>query len=926
MRIHSILVFLFCLCFAANSKAQLYLQLEKADSLSIASEYNASIDLINAVLNANPRNFLRSQAYYQLSYNFLQLYDLDKSYEYNRKSLDIRDRLHYEFIAGNYMRFGTIEMLKGNHQAALDYFQEAKDLPHESLQFSGILDGYLGTIYERLGKADLALEFYNNSLEILRWELDENHPDISVAYYNLGNYFAAQNNNNKALENYEKSIVIELKTAWGADGNPRLAKAYNAYGLLTYEQETDLVEAKKLFEGALLASKGFERLTAASLINLAQVDFLNRDFQGVKEKLNKAAAELDHSTEDEEPQYFVPLILDKKLYANLLQIRTQVYLEEYFESKDINDLKNAYESSTLALDVFEGQLLDFYNDKSQLELLDNSKDIYETAVYVASKLHEIKGEKKYLEAALKFAERGKAIVLKNQMQQFFGMLEADLPEDLKTKEKLLRNELTYFETSLAVKHEADNFRKATLRLHREYKDLLKSIEKSAPQYYDLRYQVSNVSISSIQRKLASDEVLISYYQGAQLYYVFAIGKKETQMYYAYQDAPLETESKIDFKKIKDKASGGFPMPTQTTKSPDIPKLPKPDPGIYTQYTEMDLKAGVDKGLTGMIKLSKGQFIAANHSLYRRLIEPIKPILKKKKKLVIIPHGDLHYVTFETLLKEKPKKKKIKYHKLKYLIKDYSVSYEMSADFFVENVITKSPTINSIAAFAPVFNPADKIGYTLEAEQMVFDSSNWVGMKDSRSMMPDRNSFAMLKYSEDEVIAILELFASKKGEGKAFIRNDATEDQFKKEAANYNHLHLASHSFVNTLKPNLSGVALSPSKNEDGILFAGEVMNLDLRNTDLVVLSSCESGVGELIRGEGLLSLNRAFRFAGVRHSISTRWKISDKASAKLMVYFYQKLLSGASYAEALRFAKLKMIKKSNTAIPKLWAGFTLTGR
>ena len=925
MRIHTFCNLLFIFCFALSSSAQDYHKIVKADSLSQANEFAASIDLINEVLNNNPRNFLKAQAYYQLSYAYLQLFDLDKARDFNQKSLELRDMLHYEFIADNYMRFGTIELLQNKLETALDYFLEAKELPHPDLQFSGILDGYLGATYERLGKTEEALEKYQSSLEILEWDLGENHPDVSVAHYNLGNYYASIERYGEATTHYEKSILIELKKDWGSSkANLRLANAYNGLGLVLFKKNMDVEGAISSFKGAILASKKHRRLTAVSKLNLAETYFVIRDFDLAKKEIDQALSQL-YFGEEENLQYSIPMTLDKGLYSRGLQLLTEIYLDEAFPYQNVENLSKAFETSILTIAYFEGNLLDFYTEKNQLQLLLNTRDVFEQTIYIALKLFEITSDTKYQDEAFKYAERGKAIVLKNQMQQFYGMLGADLPENLKKEEQRIRNQLAFFETDLAVKYKADNFRKEVLNLHREYQMLLENIEKSAPQYFDLRYQVPEVSIAAIQEKLSEQEAMLSYYQGNNLYYIFAINKNDVKTYFTAQNAPLETSSKTGLNDLNKKINEKFPKPDKKAKKTDIPKLPSPDVGIYTQYTEdeLDLQAGINKGLRSTIKLSKEQFVAANHTLYRRLIEPVKEVIKRKKKLIIVPHNDLHFLTFETLIKTKPKKK-VKYNKLKYLLKDYAISYEMSADFMLDKKETSKVILNSISAWAPVFNPSDSLGYVLSTEDLLLDSLSFEGTQ-MRSLMPDRSTFNMLKYSEDEVVSIINTFAKKNRNGKAFLKADATEVEFKKEALNYNHLHIASHSFVNTTLPKLSGIALAPSGDEDGILFAGEIMNMDFSNTSLVVLSSCESGTGALVRGEGILSLNRAFLFSGVDNTISTRWKISDRASSELMANFYKKVLDGAGYSEALRYAKLKMIKKSKTATPKLWAGFTLTG-
>lgn len=918
------------ICFIVLSvSGQSYKKLALADTLAMRNDYRGAIRLINEILDEKPRTFLKAQACFQLSHAYLQLYDLEKAYRYNEMSLALRDRIQYEFIADNYMRYGTIALLQGNLEEALDYFLEARDLPHESLQFSGILDGYIAAAYERLGKSQKALTFYRNSLEVLSWELESDHPDISVAHYNLGNFFFSTGEYIKAIEAYEKSVLIEMNTDWGSNSeNPRLSRAYNALGTSIFKEKLDLPEAKKLFEAAIRASKGYPRLRAMGKLNLAQLFFVERKFE-LAEKTIEEALTLLNNSDEEDPRFFIPLIIDKKLYANGLQLKAEILFESFETNKNQSDLVKAFENSELAIEVFEGRFMDVYLEKSQLALLSRAKDIYEQNIFLGLKLFETLNDKQFLDKAFRSAERGKAQILKNQMQQFQSMLALEIPEATRKQERALRQKLQLLETDLGVKYEGDNFRKASLELHRQYGDVLKKLEQSAPEYYDFRYYLPDLSIEKIQNRLANDEVLISYYQGAELYYIFAISKNELDYYYNFQNAPLPEKSK---KKIPTPASpeqmakSGFPLPKRGKKKKDDPQFPKPDVGIYTKYTEkdLDLKTSVNRGMKGVIKLSKTQFVEASHALYRRLIEPVKDILKKKKSVIIVPHGDLHFVTFETLLKQKPKKKP-KYHKLKYLIKDYSVAYLSSADFLTEQKSLNSGQSMKWVAFAPVFSPSDNLGYTLNAGDIIFDTL-YTEADDLRALTPDRTSFKELEYSEKEVRSILGLLAKKGVEGKAFLKGEATEDALKKNQNNYNYLHLASHSFVNSDYPNLSGLALIESAEEDGILFAGEVLNQDFKNLELLVLSSCESGIGTLAKGEGLLSLNRAFQIAGVKSTVSTKWKISDKATARMMTTFYKKLLDGASHSAALRYAKLRMIKKSKTATPRLWAGFTLTGR
>ncbi len=113
--------------------------------------------------------------------------------------------------------------------------------------------------------------------------------------------------------------------------------------------------------------------------------------------------------------------------------------------------------------------------------------------------------------------------------------------------------------------------------------------------------------------------------------------------------------------------------------------------------------------------------------------------------------------------------------------------------------------------------------------------------------------------------------------------------------------------------------------EDGWLSAYEIFNLKLK-ANLVVLSACETGLGKEVKGEGLMSLTRAFMYAGAPSVVVSLWKVNDAASKDLMVAFYRQLRGGEklSYSEALRRAQLEMIGKGNA--PKFWAPFVLVGK
>lgn len=177
---------------------------------------------------------------------------------------------------------------------------------------------------------------------------------------------------------------------------------------------------------------------------------------------------------------------------------------------------------------------------------------------------------------------------------------------------------------------------------------------------------------------------------------------------------------------------------------------------------------------------------------------------------------------------------------------------------------------------------------------------------------------------------MKLFEKTENKAEAFLYKSAAEDRFKSELSkgSYRFLHIATHGFADEKNPALSGLIFSTpdsSSEEDGVLHAEEMFNLKV-NADIAVLSSCESGIGKLYKGEGMLAITRGFLHAGVSNLVFSLWKVSDKQTCALMVEFYRNVLKGKKYQNSLRQAKLKMLEDKNSAIPYYWSSFVLVGR
>jgi CHAT domain-containing protein len=140
--------------------------------------------------------------------------------------------------------------------------------------------------------------------------------------------------------------------------------------------------------------------------------------------------------------------------------------------------------------------------------------------------------------------------------------------------------------------------------------------------------------------------------------------------------------------------------------------------------------------------------------------------------------------------------------------------------------------------------------------------------------------------------------------------------------------LAAHGYFDEAQPSRSGVVLSTAQpgSEDGVLQAFEISKLKL-NADLVVLSACQTGLGKLLGGEGIVGLTRAFLSAGAQSVVASLWNVNDAATAEFMKHLHRQLRRGVARDQALRQAKLAVMQTPDTPWrhPYFWAAFVLIG-
>jgi CHAT domain-containing protein len=166
--------------------------------------------------------------------------------------------------------------------------------------------------------------------------------------------------------------------------------------------------------------------------------------------------------------------------------------------------------------------------------------------------------------------------------------------------------------------------------------------------------------------------------------------------------------------------------------------------------------------------------------------------------------------------------------------------------------------------------------------------------------------------------------------KIFNGKEASEENFRKNVEEYDILHLAMHAFINDSLPAFSSLAFAQYETEDqtknGLLNTTDIYNFKL-NAKLTVLSACNTGSGQLKKGEGIMSLARGFLYAGCPAIIMSLWEVEDESGTEIMTSFYKNLKKGKNKDESLRLAKLKYLESVNSrrAHPHYWLGFVSIG-
>ncbi|QHT70237.1 CHAT domain-containing protein [Rhodocytophaga rosea] len=580
-------------------------------------------------------------------------------------------------------------------------------------------------------------------------------------------------------------------------------------------------------------------------------------------------------------------------YINGFHLLTSLQLKAETLEKSCNTSKEnllvAYKTYC-SLDTLTWQLLDAHTEETdKLAFTTKSGDIYQSALRLSVRLHRETGEQRYEDKAFYFAERGKAGVLASTLADSKARKFSGIADSLLKSDERLRSEIAEYKQLLAQEYangqEADSsklqgYQNELFSAHRTQEKLMAALETHYPRYHQLKYQSSLVTPSQLQSVLDAQTALMEYVVSDSLLQVFVITRKSYQLHSVSLDSLFVRRLSAFRQAI---LSG--------------------DQDLYEQTA---------------------------YPLYQTLFA--HPLPKSIKELILIPEGELTTLPFEALLTSGDVNKK------EYLLEKYAISYAYSASLLYERLQQKQTSQEKhLLAMAPVFEDSASnvimasnrsVLSGLQTEPVAAAEQTGEKRIAMRGQLLDGTYVSPLLASKGEVETIASLFEQKGYKASLYLHQQAGEEKLKaKGMAAYNYIHIATHGFVNGQYPELSGLlfAQDSTSEEDGILYTGEIYNLALQ-AELVTLSACETGLGKLAKGEGIIGLTRALLYAGAKNVVVSFWKVPDNSTAELMGSFYKALLSGKSKGAALQQAKMKMIANKDYSHPFFWAPFILVGK
>jgi CHAT domain-containing protein/Tfp pilus assembly protein PilF len=843
-------------------------------------------------------------------------------------------------LANFYEVTGAYSRAESLYQQALAIQQTVRGMDHPAT--ATILDNLAG-LHTTMGLHDKALPLHKRALAIREKALGAEHADVATSLTNLGRLFHEIGDYTQAETLFQRALTISEKTL-GPD-HPDTAISMNNLAAL-YQDTGAHKKAEELYRRMLAMREktlGPEHpSTANALTNLATLLLATGSYNEAEPLLQRALsirekalgpahpdtasaygnlASAYHEAEDyarAESHYQTALdriekAMGKEHHRTALALNNlaSLYLDKGAFAKAVSGLDQAVAINTHALGPHHPSTALFLGNLAIAQWADGntaaalaSLERTQTIEQRNAKLFLLSGSdarkraymqqfqpSSYVNASLSpdfVRSRAVALGLTSVLQTKGLVLDAmtdsvgRLRQSLKPEDQAILHQLTGVAQQLsAVTYQSNNslasdtLRQRMTELSAQLELLEADVSKRSAEW---RLQLASVTPQGIQRAIPRDAILLEWRQ------------------YRPQD-PRDRTKKA--KAVKHRYAAyivkreGEPVVVDVGEAQAIDDLAKNFRRSLSERTNLYVREDAK-------------------DLYEKVFKPLRPYLGDATHLLIAPDGALNIVPFAALLDETGN----------YLAARYEMSYLTSGRDLLS--FGSAPVARGGAVV--VANP----DYGLSSPNGAQPSSE-----------TQLKSFPALAETAEEGSVLKTLL--KVDTESLLTQGKATETRLK-ALRGPRILHIATHGFFladealsavtksageNPLLR--SGLALAGAnlrrlgENDDGILTAAEVAQMDLRGTQLVVLSACETGLGDLQNGEGVYGLRRALVLAGAESQVTSLWKVADDATKDLMVDYYQRLLKGEGRSEALRNAQLTMMKSKDRSHPYYWAAFVPIG-
>ena len=809
-------------------------------------------------------------------------------------------------LAGLYFSQGNYTKAELLHLRALAIREKVLGEEHPDVAAS--LNN-LAELYFSQGSYTKAEPLYLRSLAILKKVLGKEHPSVAISLNNLAGLYRVQGNYTKAEPLYLRSLAIKEKVL--GKEHPSVATSLNNLAGL-YELQGNYIKAEPLYLRALTIDEKFlgkqHPYVATSLNNLAGLYRVQGNYTKAEPFYMRSLAILEKALGGEHPNVAASL-------SNLALL--------YWRRGDIT---RTTDFLTRGLTVEEKNLHLIYAVGSEQRKQNYAQTFTgRTNFAITLALEKSSKNPTIAKLALTTVLRRKGRVL-DAMTDTVQILRSQLADNPETKK--LFNDWLDVQRRLANliyqgqgKQKFEIYRKQIKQLQAEKEKLEEQVSVRSAEF---RKEITPVELADIQTKIPSDAAMIEIVQ----YYPFnPKAKKDSEAYgkphYAavvlrntgepkwvdLGDAATIDKSVANFRRVL-----AFAPATNESNSKD-------DRGIDVTPVEGKRKIQLEE---------------LARTLDKQVMAPIRPLLGDARHLLLSPDGQLNLIPFEALKDEQNK----------YLVEKYAFSY-LTTGRDLLRLETTAKQLTKPVVFADI---------NYQQQETVVAANR--GSQNKRSADFVNLKFGSLAATSEEGEQIKKIFPNT----NIITGTKATEEAIK-QLKTPSILHLATHGFflpdkeiksvspainqlnnqldkpqyVNLENPLLrSGLALAGFNNrqnkqsnnntEDGVLTALEVAGLNLRGTELVVLSACETGIGDVKTGDGVYGLRRALVIAGSQTQLLSLWKVADDGTKDLMVEYYQKIKAGKGRHEALREVQLEFLN-SNTEYnhPYYWASFIPSG-